>query len=818
MAWGAWTQTFSPEVWSASQWGTKYYSINLNWRYRQDIAANQTQIEMISLRFNTLTSGRGIHAATIHGQFSIANNNSAEKTCSNNLPNPPGSVTLAINHTVTVTHNTDGSWPGWQVAWKLWITGSGDSIQPNVRDFNCITTNIPKIPRTSNATVNATTQTMGNGIVISTNRASSEYTHQIFVKYSGDSSYGNAVATGVTTSWTWTPAVSLASKIPNTTSGVWNILVRTMSGSTIIGDKVINVTLNVPSSIAPSISSVAVAEATAGIAAKFAAYVQGRSAFKVTVSAAGAQGSTIKSYTVVADGKSYSGNSSAFTTQVINAAGSVNVTATVTDSRGRTASKTITVTVLAYSSPSVTTFRAVRCTSAGAESEEGTAVKILFNFAIVAMGNKNSRSFKIQQLNGNTWTDIHTISDSYATNSSVIKTGPFSVDAKFSFRAIATDFFTNATVYSDIAPSFSLINFGAGGRSLALGGVSANDGSFESFLPSHLRLRHKSGFWISGASPANSALYFSEKLASNSFSTIFGLQTAANHALCVGAIADRLGIFGYKAGRTENGYDCSTYLDVNTSKLYYNENEVLTQGNYQIGTKRWHHTVTGASGKPKWIYLGHISGMSDSLVTYIKFYTGDGYNGLSRQNSIINIMIKDGYQSALSPGTSQGVTWWCEGAYHNGIQVQIRATTNAAYQVWVYAPWNYWNGWCEVYTEATWTRSTVHQASAPTEGTAQEVKNVTPDMRGYPIGAIIPISGSNNPANLYGGTWTEMYIGIANAQNSTYYINNNGGTIANHNNVVIYQYDGSNAGKWHVRLVDKSGSGVDDTRWWKRTG
>lgn len=122
--------------------------------------------------------------------------------------------------------------------------------------------------------------------------------------------------------------------------------------------------------------------------------------------------------------------------------------------------------------------------------------------------------------------------------------------------------------------------------------------------------------------------------------------------------------------------------------------------------------------------------MSDSLVTYIKFYTGDGYNGQSRQNSIINIMIKDGYQSAVSPATSQGATWWCEGAYHKGIQVQVRTTTNAAYQVWVYAPCNHWNGWCEVYTEATWTRSTVHQASAPTEGTAQEVKNVTPDMRG----------------------------------------------------------------------------------------
>lgn len=818
MAWGNWSQTFSPEVWSASQWGTKYYSINLNWRYRQDIAANQTQVQMISLKFNTLTSARGIHAATIHGQFSIANNNSAEKTCSNNMPSPPGSVTLTIDHTVTVTHNTDGSWPGWQVAWKLWVTGSSDSIQPNIRDFNCITTSIPKIPRTSQATTNVSSQTMGSAIVINTNRASSEYTHQIFVKFSGDSSYGSAVATGVTTSWTWTTATSLATKIPNTSSGVWNILVRTMAGSTIIGDVVLNVTLNVPSNIVPSVSSVAVAEATAGIAAQFGAYIQGRSAIKVTVSAAGNQGSTIKSYSISVDGRSYSGNSNVFTTQVINGAGTVNVVATVTDSRGRTASKTVSVTVTAYSSPSVSVFKAVRCTSAGVDSEEGTAVKISFNFAIAALGNKNTRSFKIQQLNGNTWTDIHTITDSYSTNSSVIKTGPFSVDSKFSFRAIAADFFTSATVYSDISPSFALINFGAGGKSLAFGGVSANAGGFESYLPTWARLQARDGSWISGATPSNSSLYFAEKLKSDSFTRILGLTTVNNHAFCLGAIGDRFGLFGFKSGRTENSYDCSAYLDVSSGRQYYNGNEVLTQGNYPIGTKRWHGKITGASGAGEWIYLGHITGSSDTSNTYIDIYTGSGYNGNANQNSIIHIQIKDAWQSALSVAKSQGAIWWCDGYYHNGIQVQVRATANDAYQIWVYLPWAYWEGQYEVYTEAYFNRVASHQTSAPTAGTAQEVVNITPDMRGYQVGAIIPISGSANPANLYGGVWEEMWIGIANAHNSNYYINNSGNTIANNNNIVLYTYDGSNAGKWHVRLVYKSGTGVDDTRWWKRTG
>lgn len=824
MAWGAWSQTFSPEVWSASQWGTKYYSINLSWRYRQDIAANQTQVQMISLKFNTLTSARGIHAATIHGQFSIANNNSAEKTCSNNMPSPPGSVTLTIDHTVTVTHNADGSWPGWQVAWKLWVTGSSDSIQPNIKDFNCITTSIPKIPRTSQATTNVSSQTMGSAIVINTNRASSEYTHQIFVKFSGDSSYGSAVATGVTTSWTWTTATSLATKVPNTSSGVWNILVRTMAGSTIIGDKIINVTLNVPSNIVPSISSVAVAEATAGIAAQFAAYIQGRSTFKVTVAAAGNQGSTIKSYSVKADGKTYSGNSNVFTTQVINGSGSISVVATVTDSRGRTASKTVSVTVAAYSSPSIPTFKAVRCTSAGVEDEDGTAVKISFNFAIAALGNKNTRSFKIQQLNGSTWTDIHTITDSYATNSSVIKTGPFSVDSKFSFRAIAADFFTSATVYSDISPSFALINFGAGGKSLAFGGVSSNDGSFESYMATKVYNKFQvpvakdladNGVPFAGAGPG-----------------LTDMTQLANYRSFIGALILNGAWNNVLSIRHRNGYsDGSNYgMYIRSSltssgSLFYrqqysgnwaNERMIVDSWNYPEATKHYHYRFYCPSGGgARWVHIGDFPTNAGGTTHAIRIYTGNGFNGRSDQNTEIEIRIK--------PATENyGTTFWVNGYYHNSIQVKVYTqSTSTPCQLWVYFPWAWYSGSVEVYTEGSFSFSGANQTGTPAQpaNTAvAPVANITPDMRGYSVGAIIPISGSANPANLYGGTWTEMYIGIANAQNSNYYINNSGNTIANNNNIVLYAYDGSNAGKWHVRLVYKSGTGVDDTRWWKRTG
>lgn len=817
MAYGGWHGAAWRNVWNNA-----VYSIDVLWDFCQDIEANKTKIAMNAIRVRKNNSAYSFYNA--YGKVGLGDfsGNKYESTVSMDLRSASSQTFDLTDRHAECTHNADGSWPnGTYCGWWEFKAGVNAYNSPEVgwTYFN-VDGSIPKIPRATVPTLSANSVNMGSAVTINLPKATSSFTHDIFYKYSSDSSY-TTLASGVTgTSQSWTPPVSLASKIPSTTSGTWNILVRTKSGSTIIGDKIINITLNVPSNVVPSISSVAVAEATAGIAAQFAAYIQGRSTFKVTVAAAGNQGSTIKSYSVKADGKTYSGNSNVFTTQVINGSGSISVVATVTDGRGRTASKTVSVTVLAYSSPSIPTFKAVRCTSAGVDSEEGTAVKITFNFAIAALGNKNTRSFKIQQLNGSTWTDIHTITDSYTTNSSVIKTGPFSVDSKFSFRAVAADFFTSATVYSDIAPSFALINFGASGKSLAFGGVSSNGGIFESYLPMWARLQARNGSWISGNTPSNSSLYLSEKLKSDSFTRILGMTTFNNHAFCIGAIVDRFGVFGFKSGRTENGYDCSTYLDVSTGRLYYNGNEVLSQANYPIGTKRWHYFFGGSSGKAEWLYLGHVSGSNDRTVTYIKFYTGNGYNGRTDQNSIINIMIKDGYQSTQAAANSQGVTWWCDGNYHNSIQMQVRATSHDGYQVWVYAPWAYWDGHYEVYTEATWNRSTVHQTSAPTGGVAQAVKNITPDMRGYPVGSVFECNATSisNPANVMGGTWQEIRAVFANINNSNQVIDVAGGATANGTNIDLYVFNGSNAQKFFIQGSPAGqNTARHDLRMWIRT-
>lgn len=816
MAYGNWHGAVWRHVWS-----NNVYSIYVQWDWCQDIEANKTKISMMGVRIhrnNTAYSFYNAYGKVGVGDFS---GNKYETTVAMDLRNTNEQTYDVTDRHSEITHNADGTWPTGKVCgWWMCKAGVSAYNSPEVgwTAFN-IDGSIPAIPRATNPTLSKDSVDMGTAVTINLPKATSSFTHDIFYKYSKDSSYTTLVNGDTGTSKSWTPPTSLAAKIPNASSGEWNILVRTKSGNTIIGDKVINITLNVPANIVPSVSSVSVVEATAGIAAQFAKFVQGRSKFKVTVTAAGASGSTIKSYSISVDGKSYSGNSNVFTTQVINGSGSLNLVASVTDSRGRSASKTVTVAVSAYSAPSVKTFSVVRCNSNGVENEEGTAVKILYGFAIAAMDNKNSRSFKIQQLNGSNWVDIQTISDAYTQNSSVIKTGPFSVDSKFSFRAIAADYFTSATVYADVAPSFSLINFGKDGRSIAFGGVSANDGRFENYLPMYSRLQNRRGNWLSGATPQSSSIYLAEN-SNASFTTILGLKTINNHAFCLGAINDWFGIFGYKSGRTANGYDMSMYKDASNGNLYNNGNMVLDVSNYPTGTRRWHYRMTHSCGKAKWVHIGNFSGTVDASNCYVKIYNGSGYNGKSVQNSIIHIQIKDGWQNPHSATKAFGVTWWYEGCqYHNGIQVKALASAHNAYQLWVYFPWVYSEGDVEVYTEYTFQKVIAAQDGAPTSGTAQEVKNITPDMRGHPVGSIFRCNNGSitNPANIMGGTWQECRVAIANSQNTGYVVDNAGNIIANSNNLAIYTYNGSTSQLWYLQSVQKNNGTRHDVREWIRT-
>lgn len=228
--------------------------------------------------------------------------------------------------------------------------------------------------------LSAATVEMGKSVTINTPAVNSAYRHNIWA------AFGNAgvvIAERVVSSTTWTPDVNLASQISNATSGVATIYCDTFDANgTQLGTKTISITLTVPGSVVPSAGtlSAALAEDTSGTGL----YVKGMGKAKLTLSgASGAYGSSITSYTITGGG--WSATNGALTTGTLASAGNITFTATVTDSRGRKASTTRTISVIDYTKPGVAVCDVYRCDADGNRKKAGTYFAVEINASYSAI-------------------------------------------------------------------------------------------------------------------------------------------------------------------------------------------------------------------------------------------------------------------------------------------------------------------------------------------------------------------------------------------------------------------------------------------------
>lgn len=238
---------------------------------------------------------------------------------------------------------------------------------------------------------------VGSSVTASITRNYSGFTHQVYWKFTGQSSYTSA-SSSAGTSLTWTPPAStLYALIPSTTKGTLTVLVRTYYGSTKIGSDATKIlTLSVPSSIVPSLTSVSVSEGNATVTSLIGAYTQSKSKIKTTINGAKAgSGSSISAYSITVKdsaGKTLSTiNASSGTSGTITSSGTITITGKVTDKRGRTASKSVTVTMLAYTAPTISGVSVTRSTDTTALVKGTLSAKSL----IVSSTEKNSIKYKI---------------------------------------------------------------------------------------------------------------------------------------------------------------------------------------------------------------------------------------------------------------------------------------------------------------------------------------------------------------------------------------------------------------------------------------
>ena len=227
--------------------------------------------------------------------------------------------------------------------------------------------------------LSAATVEMGKSVTINTPAVNSAYRHTLRYAFGGAS---GTIATGIASSTSWMPPVSLASQIPSATAGSGTIYCDTYSGSTLLGTKSVSITLTVPGSVVPSAGtlSAALAEDTSGTGL----YVKGMGKAKLTLSgASGAYGSSITSYTITGGG--WTATNGALTTGTLASAGNITFTATVTDSRGRKASTTRTISVIDYTKPGVAVCDVYRCDADGNRKKAGTYFAVEINASYSAI-------------------------------------------------------------------------------------------------------------------------------------------------------------------------------------------------------------------------------------------------------------------------------------------------------------------------------------------------------------------------------------------------------------------------------------------------
>ena len=387
-------------------------------------------------------------------------------------------ITLVSGSNIKIPHKSNGKQT---VRITAYVNGNLSNYYPNGTVTSSV--DLTDIPRATTPSLELATVEMGKSIAISLPRAVSTFTHTLQHDFYAGS--WTTFAEGVGTSATLSVPTSWASRIPTLESGAGRIRCLTYSGSTLIGEKIVDFTATVPSTVIPSVDKITITEAADGLASKFGAFIQNKSQLKVVSSASGAGGSTISSYAVEVLGVSYTGQD--ITTYVLTKYGTIDVKVTVTDSRGRKGSKTAQVYVVEYFTPTILYFNAFRSDADGNEKNGSKTLKCAYNFKVAQCGNKNDASYKIEyrKAGSTTWTAL-TSGSSYEENTSVLKENALALEYAYEVRLTVSDYFTAnepATYVIKVGTEIVVFCPYPTGKGLAVGGYPTGE-FFQVFMES----------------------------------------------------------------------------------------------------------------------------------------------------------------------------------------------------------------------------------------------------------------------------------------------------------------------------------------------
>lgn len=380
--------------------------------------------------------------------------------------------------TIRIPHNEDGS-----KTITFWARILNVADQGDINWFSG-TLGLTNIPRSSAiGSVKATE--LEQPVTIEINKKVNEFRHQVWWQVN-DSGWID-LGTGHDTSVQLTIPISYAERITNSDTGLLDVCVRTFKGNDKIGNDIYKrgIPIKIPASIVPTLEDVTITERTAQLAEFIPVgnFVKDKSVMRVeAINAAGSHGSTIVSTELTVDSLVVRAATGDFPA---NKAGNLEVIAKVTDSRGRTATKSKTIKVWDYYSPKIIGFLANR-TGNGTNKTIIATVAANVSPLVIDGVNRNPYTLKIQYSakKVNRWIDaVNLTNESQERINRQFDCGAFyELSKAYNIRLVIQDKLSDL-VDSVLLVRSSRVLWAWGDNRAAVGGFPELEGHFESFLP-----------------------------------------------------------------------------------------------------------------------------------------------------------------------------------------------------------------------------------------------------------------------------------------------------------------------------------------------
>lgn len=433
---------------------SKGFNLKIDVTYSQDIATNKTTITSVQGYVKRNNSTYYPYNSTSSAVFSIKETSGSQlysitKNPKYDLGSNGYKSVLDISPNAEISHSADGKK-------TIVITFSFDGKLSSYYPDGSIskTIELPTIPRTSSVT--CADGNIGSATTININRASSTFTHTLTYSFLGLT--GTIATKTSSTSIGWTIPTSFYTKIPNANSGKGTITCSTYSGNTLIGTSTCTFNAFVVNSN-PTISGTVEDTNTSAIQAtgnknKLIRYISNA---KVVITATAKNSATISSVKVVNGSQTKTTS-----TSTINSVDSGTFSLSCVDSRGLSASATITKTLVEYIKPVITGVILNR-PSTTSNTINASVQGLCFNGSFGAKTNTFELKWRYKKSTETTWSSYTTVTATRTGNNFTFSGElgtDFSYTEAFNFEFVLSDYFTSNTCSTTVTRGLPIIDIG----------------------------------------------------------------------------------------------------------------------------------------------------------------------------------------------------------------------------------------------------------------------------------------------------------------------------------------------------------------------